>query len=641
MPAIDIFPPVLVSTAGVAAATTKETATSGDAFERAMTDALAPVGKKSEETPKAKPGSLASAKRPPVPAEPTLSAAKNAAPAPGVSAATAFTGETKKTVATSTKAAKADEASPTPLIPPIEIVPPPMMAFPVPTNFNVSPPPAPASGGKSAASPTGAALAGGLAKTPANPLVTAQTVSPEMTTSSSVTPAADLLAALGAPTSNISQAAPGSAPAIRPTTASVTPPAQATIPAPQGNSPALAALTQTQSILDPIRAAAQTLAPASPMLASDGAVALPTDFPVVTAKAAVGTPDTVTRPLVAGNDPQAIPILTPAGAVLPTVAGKLEPAGANRDVSVSANVVNHPQPGKNPAGIFISPAADQSVPADVVPASSMYSAAAPTPDAVALPGPLLVRNEPLAEDSGAAAAAVANTGTGVASTLPTMKKSDKVEFFAGSTGQKLPVGGPTRAATGAFATVLSDLPPRRSEMFSADYAPFTGGGSDNNVATTLSAPPVSLAALPSLAEARLQTVERTHDLVSAHALRLVESNADSMSVVLKPGGGTELSLELRQRNGVVEAQAYLSQGDHQFLNQHWADLQSRLELRGVKLGPLGGEDSFTSGGNFSQQQAPSRDEETERAAAFAEFAAVSGGATARSATGTSGWESWA
>ena len=155
---------------------------------------------------------------------------------------------------------------------------------------------------------------------------------------------------------------------------------------------------------------------------------------------------------------------------------------------------------------------------------------------------------------------------------------------------------------------------------------------------------MNVLAQSSQTEARLNTVARAHDMVSLHALRLVESKADAMSVVLKPDGGTELSLELRQRNGVVEASAVLAAGDHQYLNQHWADLQARLELRGIKLGPLGGETNFNSGGGgnqFSQSRQSVREEDVERASAFAEFAAVTGGASARRAPSLHGWESWA
>ena len=131
-----------------------------------------------------------------------------------------------------------------------------------------------------------------------------------------------------------------------------------------------------------------------------------------------------------------------------------------------------------------------------------------------------------------------------------------------------------------------------------------------------------------------------------HSVRLAKSDAESMSVVIRPGAGTELSLELRQRDGAVEAHAVLARGDFQMLNQYWPELQAKLEQRGIKLAPLGGEENFTSAdnGNFSRQQSPEREESAQQAAAFAEFTVAmnrGGGATARLATTISGNEWWA
>jgi hypothetical protein len=238
----------------------------------------------------------------------------------------------------------------------------------------------------------------------------------------------------------------------------------------------------------------------------------------------------------------------------------------------------------------------------------------------------------------------AKSGTRVASTPPAMKNSDKMEVLAGFAGQKLPDAGPVRLAPGLITRSHAELPPRLSENVSGAFS--TDALLD--VATTEARRLNSVAdmathnlALPSLTETRAQAVERTHDLVSLHALRLVESKADSLSVVLKPDAGTELSLQLRQRNGVVEAQAVLTAGNHDLLSRNWAELQSRLELHGVKLSALGGELNANAGGNnFTRPRTPERDAETENALAFAEFSVATGGATARSA-GLYGWESWA
>ena len=48
-----------------------------------------------------------------------------------------------------------------------------------------------------------------------------------------------------------------------------------------------------------------------------------------------------------------------------------------------------------------------------------------------------------------------------------------------------------------------------------------------------------------LTDVRMRALDRTHDMVALHALRLVESKADVLSVMIKPAVGMELSLELR------------------------------------------------------------------------------------------------
>src|SRR5262249_38132428 len=84
----------------------------------------------------------------------------------------------------------------------------------------------------------------------------------------------------------------------------------------------------------------------------------------------------------------------------------------------------------------------------------------------------------------------------------------------------------------------------------------------------------------------LQSLERTHELMSLHAVQLKESGNDSMQVVIKPGPSLQLSLNLQMRNGNVEMRALLQHGDFDLLSRHWPELQQQLESRGVRLGPL-------------------------------------------------------
>ena len=110
--------------------------------------------------------------------------------------------------------------------------------------------------------------------------------------------------------------------------------------------------------------------------------------------------------------------------------------------------------------------------------------------------------------------------------------------------------------------------------------------------------------------------------------------------------GTRLSLELRQGANGVEAQAVLHRGDFQYLNQHWSELQQRLEPRGVHLATLqsstdsaAGDRSFQQSGGQSSKDEPAR-------TAFAEFAfggsMTESPSTRKARTKTHrGWESWA
>ena len=150
----------------------------------------------------------------------------------------------------------------------------------------------------------------------------------------------------------------------------------------------------------------------------------------------------------------------------------------------------------------------------------------------------------------------------------------------------------------------------------------------------------------SLTDSRLVSLEKTQDLVAAHALRLSHSGHDTMRVVIEPGSGTKLSLELRYHNGTVEAQATLHRGDFEFLNQHWSELQKRLEPRGVQLGTLEWSSQSSTDQRSAHQPGGQPADEPVSRSAFAEFAldgAVSD-ASKRELPRTKtypGWESWA
>jgi len=221
-----------------------------------------------------------------------------------------------------------------------------------------------------------------------------------------------------------------------------------------------------------------------------------------------------------------------------------------------------------------------------------------------------------------------------------MKKNENTNKVAGLDAKVLP----------SSATELArekNLPPH---MVVAPTNTAENRGNDlsvtlptEHVAATETSRAVNVVDLPALADARVRALERTQDMVTLHAMRLVESKSDSLQVTIKPAVGTELSLELRERNGTIEAHATLQRGDFPLMNQHWPELQQRLEQRGIKLGPLAGEANFLANDNGNSHQQAAQEEAALHASAFAEFATVGnvGGASARLATDYDGWESWA
>lgn len=224
-----------------------------------------------------------------------------------------------------------------------------------------------------------------------------------------------------------------------------------------------------------------------------------------------------------------------------------------------------------------------------------------------------------------------------------MKNPPKTNNVAGSEAQVLPVNGNGQGRVKKLSARLAVTPVGAAENRGADFTfAFANGTTQPTVREN--APSLNSVDLPSLADARMRAVDRAHDMMVLHTMRLVESKSNSLSVVIKPAVGTEMSLELHLGSGGIEAQATVTRGDREFLSQHWPELQQRLDQRGVKLAPLGGETSFTAGNNgHSRQEQTSQEDVAQQAAAFAEFAAAgnAGGATARLATVHDGWESWA
>jgi hypothetical protein len=169
-----------------------------------------------------------------------------------------------------------------------------------------------------------------------------------------------------------------------------------------------------------------------------------------------------------------------------------------------------------------------------------------------------------------------------------------------------------------------------------------------STATAVSAPTGEALTASSIIDLRARAVDRTYDMVALQAGRLEDSSLTSLQVVIKPGAGMQLSLELRQHGDGVDAQAVLQRGDMSYLSQHWPELQQRLEQRGVRLAPLTGQENFGAGnGQNGFQQSPqqqSAEQDPLFASAFAEFALsapASSSIPSTAHTAHPGWETWA
>jgi hypothetical protein len=261
------------------------------------------------------------------------------------------------------------------------------------------------------------------------------------------------------------------------------------------------------------------------------------------------------------------------------------------------------------------------------------------------PGQPVVLQNPAAES--AAFAPAKPHGTSAAKQDVPMKNTDQTNKVAGP-GEKVLPGGAIPAAR------ENNLPGRASAVpVSARVTPLEADAATVPAAqdgTVRSAGPADdAAAVSSFSDIRSQALERAHDLMAWHATRLVGANSDSLQVVIKPDAGTQLSLELRQRGGGIEAQAILQKGDFENLKQHWPELQQRLEQRGIKLAPLaGGENSAAWSGSQGFKNRQDRPAELEPVfpGAFAGFAPPAAAnilpdEPAIQAASSRGWQTWA
>lgn len=85
-------------------------------------------------------------------------------------------------------------------------------------------------------------------------------------------------------------------------------------------------------------------------------------------------------------------------------------------------------------------------------------------------------------------------------------------------------------------------------------------------------------------------------------MRMQETGANEMRVVIKPDSGTQLSLHLQQGSNGTQLQAVVERGNFNLLSRHWPELQQQLEARGVRVAPLGGSEESFGGGSEGFRQ---------------------------------------
>lgn len=178
---------------------------------------------------------------------------------------------------------------------------------------------------------------------------------------------------------------------------------------------------------------------------------------------------------------------------------------------------------------------------------------------------------------------------------------------AADSGHKLP-GGRHSAEPGQEVIVArGGTPPRR-------FTPSAEDGLSGMLATAgsprsvdLATPTMTAGSVASTHESAVERIHRLESLVTREVSLLRRSDAQNVSLVLRPDRDTELSVWLSQRDGRMEAEIRCERGDFAGLNGQWRQLQEVLADQHVRLLPLReagqavAESSSSSGLNLGQR----------------------------------------
>jgi hypothetical protein len=247
-------------------------------------------------------------------------------------------------------------------------------------------------------------------------------------------------------------------------------------------------------------------------------------------------------------------------------------------------------------------------------------------------------------------------GTGGALNGQRMKFGTEKNEIAGPTAQKVPTASlkddlPTKSANDLMIGSDSDHSGHKQDSInSALVMDWPAKASEGNVDAGK-----GTGAAQSVDHSAAQA-ERVGQLVNQQVVMIRQSGANHLAVSLKLDPHTELSLQLTNHNGQVEASVRLERGAVAGLENHWKDLQESLARQNVQLLPLENRASprtpashsasdtvSASLFNESSQNPQGHSREARRdlpPATTVKTVPVTNKATTRTAS-RQGWESWA
>jgi hypothetical protein len=332
-----------------------------------------------------------------------------------------------------------------------------------------------------------------------------------------------------------------------------------------------------------------------------------------------------------------------------------------------------PSPGELP------PTRAQSVPGPVSNASStagkpveMVSVQAPVAASKEQKHPAetaALKLQPVADSSPAPQPIVGNLlvsshGTRGALSTETVKTGAEKNEIAGEAAQAAPVS-PAQVSITSAKAVSSSLPAGNAIGATASKnsgSPQAAAASPLNAAAEMlakSGPGVATAAIGKPASVSVvdptAQADRLGHLLNQQVVMVRQSGANNLAVSLKLDPQTELSLQLTNHNGQIEASLRWERGDVSNLGAHWKDLQESLAKQNVQLLPLENRPpmrasapvagSSSTASNFNQQSSQPRRQSREPEAEFEPATKLSSPSTPKKATPRTAsqrnWESWA